>query len=77
MQRQKPPMSNTFTSKGQFTIPTQIRDALGMTTGCLLDFAVNAEGALVIHKVGARPNRKRDRCACKQMLLNCFFPVTY
>ncbi len=32
-----------------------------MTAGCSVDFAVNTEGDVVIHKVGARPSRKRDR----------------
>lgn len=54
-------MSTTLTSKGQVTIPKQIRDALSMNPGCLVDFAVNIEGDVVIHKVGARPSRKPDR----------------
>ena len=54
-------MPTTLTSKGQVTIPKQIRDALSMLPGCSVDFAVNTEGDVVIHKVGTRPNRKRDR----------------
>ena len=54
-------MPTTLTSKGQVTIPKRIRDALSMTPGCSVDFAVNAEGDVVIHKVGARPGRKPDR----------------
>ncbi len=54
-------MPTTLNSKGQVTIPKQIRDALSMTAGCSVDFAVNTEGGVVIHKVGARPLRKRDR----------------
>lgn len=54
-------MSTTLTSKGQVTIPKQIRDALSMNPGCSVDFAVNIEGDVVIHKVGARPSRKPDR----------------
>ena len=54
-------MPTTLTSKGQVTIPKQIRDALSMTAGCSVDFAVNTEGDVVIHKVGARPGKKRDR----------------
>jgi antitoxin PrlF len=54
-------MASTLTSKGQVTIPKQIRDALGLAPGCSVDFAVNAEGDVVIHKVGARPRRVPDR----------------
>lgn len=54
-------MTTTLTSKGQVTIPKQIRDALGMTPGCLVQFAVNRDGDVVIHKVGARASRRPDR----------------
>lgn len=54
-------MSTTLTSKGQITIPKQIRDALNLAPGCSVDFAVNNEGEVVIHKVGAQPDRKPDR----------------
>jgi AbrB family looped-hinge helix DNA binding protein len=54
-------MTTTLTSKGQVTIPKQIRDALDMSPGCSVQFAVNREGDVVIHKVGARAKRKPDR----------------
>jgi AbrB family looped-hinge helix DNA binding protein len=54
-------MSTTLTSKGQVTIPKQIRDALNLAPGCAVEFAVNREGEVVIHKAGERPGRKRDR----------------
>lgn len=54
-------MSTTLTSKGQVTIPKQIRDALNLAPGCAVDFAVNREGEVVIHKADARPSRKSDR----------------
>lgn len=54
-------MTTTLTSKGQVTIPKQIRDALGMAPGCSVQFAVNRDGDVVIHKVGARASRKPDR----------------
>nr|MDP2191030.1 AbrB/MazE/SpoVT family DNA-binding domain-containing protein [Rhodoferax sp.] len=54
-------MATTLTSKGQVTIPKQIRDALNLAPGFLVDFAVNREGEVVIHKVGARASRKPDR----------------
>ena len=54
-------MATTLTSKGQVTIPKQIRDALNLAPGSLVEFDVNREGEVVIHKAGARPGRKRDR----------------
>ena len=51
----------TLTSKGQVTIPKQIRDAPDMAPGCSVQFAVNREGDVVIHKVGARARRQPDR----------------
>jgi AbrB family looped-hinge helix DNA binding protein len=54
-------MSTTLTSKGQVTIPKQIRDALNLSPGCSVDFVVNREGELVIQKLGARPSSKPDR----------------
>ena len=53
-------MSTTLTSKGQVTIPKQIRDALNLVPGCAVDFAVNREGDVVVHKVGAKSSRKPD-----------------
>lgn len=54
-------MTTTLTSKGQVTIPKQIRDALGMKPGCAVRFAVNNDGDVVIHKAEARASRKPDR----------------
>ena len=54
-------MSTTLTSKGQVTIPKHIRDALNLAPGCSVDFAVNLEGDVVIHKAGARPRAAPDR----------------
>jgi AbrB family looped-hinge helix DNA binding protein len=54
-------MATTLTSKGQVTIPKQIRDALNLAPGASVEFAVNREGEVVIHRVGAKPSRKRDR----------------
>jgi AbrB family looped-hinge helix DNA binding protein len=54
-------MSTTLTSKGQVTIPKRIRDALDLAPGSAVDFAVNRDGDVVIHKVAARPARKPDR----------------
>lgn len=54
-------MATTLTSKGQVTIPKQIRDALNLAPGCTVDFAVNREGDVVIHRVGGRRSRKPNR----------------
>ena len=54
-------MSTTLTSKGQVTIPKQIRDPLNLVPGCAVDFSVNREGDVVVHKVGAKSSRKPDR----------------
>ena len=54
-------MATTLTSKGQVTIPKRIRDALSLAAGCAVDFAVNRDGDVVIHKAGARAKRKPDR----------------
>lgn len=54
-------MATTLTSKGQVTIPKQVRDALGLAPGSSVEFAVNRDGDVVIHKAGARASRKPDR----------------
>ena len=54
-------MTTTLTSKGQVTIPKQIRDALNMMPGCSVQFEVNREGDVVIHKVGTPAHKKTDR----------------
>ncbi|MBU1425420.1 MAG: type II toxin-antitoxin system PrlF family antitoxin [Gammaproteobacteria bacterium] len=53
-------MTTTLTSKGQVTIPKQIRDALKMEPGCSVQFCVNQEGDVVIHKVNACNGHKLD-----------------
>jgi antitoxin PrlF len=54
-------MTTTLTSKGQVTIPKQIRDALQLLPGSSVDFAVNAEGNVIIQKAKVRATRKADR----------------
>lgn len=53
-------MPTTLTSKGQVTIPKRIRDALNMAPGCLVDFALNREGDVVLHKVDTQPKSKSE-----------------
>jgi antitoxin PrlF len=40
----------TLTSKGQITIPAEVREALGLEPGAQIDFEV-ADGHLIGHKV--------------------------
>jgi len=54
-------MTTTLTSKGQVTIPKQIRDALHLQPGSAVDFSVNGEGELVIRKAGALAPALPDR----------------
>ena len=62
-------MATTMTVKGQVTIPKKVRDALRLTPGDGVEFDVNREGQVVVHKArtrqGARtkaqPARRRDR----------------
>ncbi len=54
-------MATTMTVKGQVTIPKKVRDALRLSPGDSVDFNVNHEGQIVVHKAGARPRGKRDR----------------
>ncbi len=53
-------MSTTLTSKGQVTIPKQIRDALNLIAGTAVDFAVNRDGEVVLQKA-AKSNEPSDR----------------
>lgn len=54
-------MGTTLTSKGQVTIPKRIRDALDLAPGTVVEFVVNREGDVVIHKASGKPHRKPDR----------------
>ena len=44
-------MSTRLTTKGQVTIPKQIRDELGLLPGTPIDFSVNRDGEVVLQKV--------------------------
>ncbi len=54
-------MASTLTSRGRVTIPKPIRDALKLKPGCLVEFAINDDGEVVIKELGACPSRKPDR----------------
>ena len=54
-------MTTTLTSKGQVTIPKKVRDALHLTPGNAVEFAVNTAGEVVLRKAGRKLVAKRDR----------------
>ena len=55
-------METTLTSKGQATIPKQIRDRLGLKAGSRLIFGVNKEGEIVLRpKDETVVNARRER----------------
>ena len=54
-------MDTALTSKGQVTIPKKIRDALQLAPGSRVEFNVNADGQVVLHKAGAPRRGKPDR----------------
>lgn len=54
-------MATTLTSKGQVTIPKRVRDALKLTPGARVEFAVNREGEVVLHKAGSKAAQRPDR----------------
>lgn len=47
-------MATTMTVKGQVTIPKKVRDALRLAPGDGVEFGVNRQGQVVIHKAGSR-----------------------
>ena len=54
-------MSTTLTVKGQVTIPKPIRDAMGLTPGSAIDFAVNRNGEVVLQKAGNSQTRQKAK----------------
>jgi len=55
-------VATRITVKGQVTIPKNVRDALRLTPGDTVDFAVNHDGEVTLRKTGgARAASKRDR----------------
>ena len=54
-------MSTTMTLKGQVTIPKHIRDSLGLKPGAQLDFAVNRDGDVVLHRTNTSQPQKAYR----------------
>jgi antitoxin PrlF len=52
-------MSTTVTSKGQVTIPKQVRDLLGIGPGSLIDFERAPDGRVVLVKVEKKARQNR------------------
>ena len=48
-------MLATMTSKGQVTLPKEIRDKLGLTAGAKLDFWIEPDGRIIVRKVEPNP----------------------
>jgi AbrB family looped-hinge helix DNA binding protein len=45
---------STMTSKGQITVPKNLRDRLGLQAGSELDFSLSPDGAIVLRPVSKR-----------------------
>ena len=54
-------MSTTLTVKGQVTTPKPIRGAMGLTPGTAIDFAVNRNGEVVLHKADSGHASRKTR----------------
>jgi AbrB family looped-hinge helix DNA binding protein len=52
-------MATTVTSKGQVTIPKEVRDLLGIGPGSLIDFERAHDGRIVLVRVGNKPRSGR------------------
>jgi antitoxin PrlF len=54
-------MATTVTSKGQVTIPKEVRDAMGIRAGTKVVFELNKDGDRVLRKCGPVGKRRKDR----------------
>ena len=52
-------MLATLTSKGQVTLPKELRDRLGLDAGTLLDFEIQADDSIRVRAV--KPDARRIR----------------
>jgi antitoxin PrlF len=50
-------VANNVTSKGQVTIPKNVRDRLGIAAGSAVAFELTDTGEVVLRAVGRRPAR--------------------
>ena len=51
-------MATNITSKGQVTIPKHIRDAMQLEPGNAVEFSVNRDGDVVLHRAKQAPARR-------------------
>lgn len=58
-------LRSRLTSKGQVTVPKEIREALGLRPGDLVEFTLDAAGTAFIHRAGEddQLNDRIDRIA--------------
>ncbi len=56
------PIHSTVTTKGQTTIPLDVRQALGLTAGSKIEFTLQ-NGSAVMRPVGTRVNAKANGAA--------------
>lgn len=54
-------MATTITVKGQVTIPKHVREAAGLKPRSRVEFRVNREGHIELHKADARGSARPDR----------------
>jgi AbrB family looped-hinge helix DNA binding protein len=54
-------MATTVTTKGQVTIPKQLRDSMNIQPGCKVFFEANQDGEVILRKCGPVDERKPDR----------------
>lgn len=54
-------MGTTLTVKGQVTIPKALRDRLGLTPGCQVEFDVDPAGRVTLRKASAEKAPDPDR----------------
>ena len=54
-------MATTVTSKGQVTIPKDVRDAMHIRPGTKVVFELNKDGDRVLRKCGSVKKRRPDR----------------
>ena len=52
-------MGNSVTTKGQVTIPKQVRDLLGIKPGSSVAFEVAEDGSVLLSKLGSRAAKAR------------------
>ncbi len=52
-------MLATLTSKGQLTLPKEIRDRLGLAAGAMLDFQLQADDSITVRAL--QPDARRVR----------------